>query len=356
MEAIDLRSDTLSHPTPAMREAMATAVVGDDVYGEDPTVNQLEAETAALLGKEAALFVTSGTQGNLVAVMTHCARGEEMIVGKQAHMFKYEAGSSAALASVHPYSLEVQTDGTLRLDEIESAVRGDNVHYPRTRLIALENTQGTVGGIPISAAYTAQVGAIARKYNLKLHIDGARIFNAAAYYAENDGGDVFDHVRALTQDADSVSFCLSKGLCAPVGSLLVGSRQFIHEARRARKLLGGGLRQVGILAAAGLIGLREMTRRLHEDHANARHLAHGLAQIPHITIDPSRVLTNMVFFELAPDAPLDGDTLQTRLRQEYNVWIQCPPYSRQFRAVTHYWITRERVECTLEAMRTLLTA
>ncbi len=348
MDTIDLRSDTVTWPTPAMREAMANAPVGDDVYGEDPTVNQLEAEAAAMLGKEAALFVSSGTMGNLTAVLTHCGRGQEMILGDQAHIFRSEAGSSAAFGGVHAHTLPVQADGTLNLDDIRRAIRPENEHFPRTRLICLENTQGATGGIPLTADYTAQVGQIAQEHNLRLHIDGARIFNAAA--ALNVP------VQDLVAPADSVSFCLSKGLCAPVGSLLVGSSAFIAEARRTRKALGGGMRQAGILAAAGLIALREMTQRLAEDHANACALAEGLAAIPHITIDPSRVRTNMVFFTIEETAPISIEELVTRLKNDYNIVMGGYANGRtQVRMLTHYWITRDHVEQVIHAMRTLLS-
>lgn len=347
MDYIDLRSDTVSWPTPKMREAMANASLGDDVYGEDPTVNELQAEAAAMLGKEAGLFVASGTMGNLTAAMTHCReRGSEMIVGKQAHMFRYEAGSTSAVGGIHPHEIEVNADGTLDLDAIREAIRPvGNSHFPRTRLICLENTQGTVGGIPISAEYTAKVGEIAHSHGLKLHIDGARIFNAAAALGVP--------AKELVAPADSVSFCLSKGLCAPVGSVLVGSKEFIAEAHRSRKMLGGGMRQAGVLAAAGLISLREMTQRLHEDHENACALAEGLAAIPHIRLDPARVRTNMIFFDLADDAPLAPEALAARLKKEYSIYISAGG-RKNIRLVTHYWITRERVEQVLEALRTLL--
>lgn len=347
MDYIDLRSDTVTWPTPEMREAMANAPVGDDVYGEDPTVNQLEAESAALLGKEAGLFVASGTMGNVTAALTHCGRGEEMIVGREAHMFRYEAGSSAALGGIHPHIIDVEPDGTLPLEAIRRAIRGDNEHFPRTKLICLENTQGTIGGIPISAGYTAEVGEMAREHGLKLHIDGARIFNAAAALGIP--------ARELVAPADSVSFCLSKGLCAPVGSVLVGSKGFIKEAWRIRKSLGGGMRQAGILAAAGLIAVRTMTTRLYEDHANACRLAEGLAAIPHLSIDVSRVQTNMLFFDLEESAPVSPAAFSQQLKDEARVVIgPYPGYTRRFRMVTHYWITPERVEQTLEAVRRVL--
>lgn len=348
MDTIDLRSDTVTWPTPAMREAMANAHVGDDVYGEDPTINQLQAEAAAMLGKEAGLFVASGSMGNLISVMTHCRHGEEMILGKQAHIFKYEAGSASAVGGIHPNTIEVEPDGTLPLDAIRAAVRpAGDYHFPRTRLICLENTQGTVGGIPISAEYTAQVGAIAREHDLKLHIDGARIFNAATALGVP--------AAELAAHADSLTFCLSKGLCAPVGSVIVGSQAFIDRARGVRKLLGGGMRQAGVLAAAGLISLREMTQRLAEDHANACRLAEGMASIPHIELDPARVRTNMIFFTLAESSPLPPDVLARRLKEEYNIVISAYGRGRtSIRLVTHYWITRAHVDTMLGALRTLL--
>lgn len=348
MDVIDLRSDTVTHPTPAMREAMATAIVGDDVYGEDPLINQLEAESAAMFGKEAGLFVTSGTQGNLTAILAHCGRGDEVILGDKAHTFVYEGGGIAALGGVHPHTVPVHPDGTLALDDIRHAVRGNNVHFPRTRLIALENTQGTVGGMPLTVDYTRQVAEIAREHGLKLHIDGARIFNAAAAL------DV--PVRDLVEPADSMTFCLSKGLCAPVGSMLVGSKTFIDEARRARKLLGGGLRQGGILAAAGLIAIHEMTERLKDDHANACLLAEGLLTVPHLALDISRVKTNFVFFDLLETAPISPEDLVKRMQQDYNIMLRpYPGFRRTFRAVTHYWITPDRVQQVVDALRAVLS-
>ncbi len=349
MDYIDLRSDTVSWPTPEMREAMANAPVGDDVYGEDPTINQLQQDAADMLGKEAGLFVSSGTQGNIVAALTHCGRGDEMILGREAHMFRYEQGASSALGGIQTNILDVQPDGTLKLDAIERAIRSDDQHFPRTKLICLENTQGTIGGIPITADYTAQVGAIAKANHLKLHIDGARIFNAAT--ALNTP------VKELVAHADSVSFCLSKGLCAPVGSVLVGSKEFIREAHRTRKILGGGMRQAGVLAAAGLIALHKMTTRLHEDHANACALAEGLATIPHLKIDVSRVKTNMLFFDLAEDAPLTIDALRARLKDDYGVLMGgYAGMPNRIRLVTHYWITPEKVQTALTALRTILAS
>jgi len=325
-----------------MRRAMAEAEVGDDVFGDDPTVNRLEAAAAERLGKEAGLFVASGTMGNLIAILAHCGRGDEVILGDHAHTFIYEAGGISALGGVHPRTVPVQADGTLRLEDMQAAVRAlGNPHFPLTRLIALENTQGTVGGIPVTKEYTDAVGALAREYELALHIDGARIFNAAAALEVD--------VASLVEAADSVTFCLSKGLCAPVGSVLVGSRAFIDEARRARKIVGGGMRQAGILAAAGLIALEQMTQRLDEDHTNARLFAEGLAAIPSIEIDLERVRTNMVFFSLRDQAGMSAQELAERLKA-HNIWIMARD-DRSFRAVTHYWIRQEHIAQVLDAIR-----
>jgi threonine aldolase len=344
---IDLRSDTVTQPTAAMREAMATAPVGDDVFGEDPTVNALEAHAAALFGKEAGLFVASGTMGNLIAVLTHCERGGEIIVGKQAHIFRYEGGGAASLGGVQPHTIEVERDGTMNLDAVRAAVRPVNVHFPTTRLICLENTHGGAWGAPVPAAYIGQVAAIARAHGLPLHIDGARIFNAAVALGTD--------VRTLTAEADTVSVCLSKGLCAPVGTVLVGPRAFIERARFVRKRVGGGMRQAGILAAAGLIALETMTLRLADDHANARRLADGLAAVPGIVLERDRVMTNMVFFSLAEDAPMTADTLADRLAAEYGIRIR--PYSsadRSFRLVTHHDVSAADIERVLDAVRAVL--
>lgn len=341
MDYIDLRSDTVTWPTPDMRQAMANAEVGDDVYGEDPTVNRLQAAAAERFGKEAGLFVASGSMGNLVSVLAHCTRGDEIILGDKAHTFKYEAGGIAVLGGVHPHTIPVQPDGTLPLKAIKNAIRPDNIHMPPTRLITIENTQGTVGGVPLTKAYTDAVGEIARQHKLALHIDGARIFNAAAALGED--------VAALAAAADSVTFCLSKGLCAPVGSIIVGSRDFIERALRMRKIVGGAMRQVGILAAAGLVALDTMPQRLHEDHATARKLAEGLAELPQIEIDLTHVQTNMVFFGLREDVPITAPELAERMKR-HNIYIM-DMGERGFRAVTHYWIRPEHIDQVLETLK-----
>ncbi len=342
MDSIDLRSDTVSWPTAEMRVAMANAEVGDDVWGDDPTTLRLEALAAERTGKEAALFVTSGTMGNLIAILTHCKPGDEMITGRRAHTFIHEGGGSAALGGVHPCTVPVQPDGTLDLDDVRAAIRDiTDLHNPITRLVEIENPQGDLGSIPLSPDYMRSLRALCDEYGLLIHMDGARVFNAATAL----GCDV----RELTDPVDSVMFCLSKGLCAPIGSMLCGSKEFIGRARRIRKMLGGGMRQVGVIAAAGIIAIEKMTTRLGEDHANARLLADGLAGIEGIQIDLP-VATNMVFFSLDESLPFDAVGLRDQLEQDYNIKL-CIVGKRHFRAVTHYWIKAESVETVVEAIR-----
>lgn len=343
MRTIDLRSDTVTLPTPAMREAMYRAEVGDDVYGEDPTVNRLEEMGAEQTGKEAGLFVVSGTMGNLVALLTHCQRGDEVILGDWSHSFLYEAGGSAALGGIHPRPLPNQPDGTLDPAQVEAVIRSENVHFPRTRLICLENTHNRCGGAVLPTGYMARIGAIARRHGLALHLDGARVFNAAIAL----GVDAKD----LTRDADSVMFCLSKGLSAPVGSVVCGSEAFIREARRARKIVGGGMRQAGIIAAAGIVALEQMVDRLAEDHANARRLAEGLAEIPGIAVDPEKVQTDIVIFELTAQDMTPAE-LVAGLRAEGVLLLAIE--GRRLRAVTHYGIEAEDIEAALSAFRRIM--
>ncbi len=286
---IDLRSDTVTKPTPAMRAAMAQAEVGDDVYGEDPTVNRLQSIAAEMLGTEAALFATSGTQSNLLGVMSHCERGDEYIVGQRAHTYRFEGGGAAVLGSIQPQPIDFQEDGTLDLAEVARNIKPNDFHFARTRLLCLENTQE---GKVIPLDYLKRASALAKEHRLSLHLDGARVFNAAVKLNVP--------VREIAGHFDTVSFCLSKGLGAPVGSVLVGSKEIIEKARRWRKVLGGGMRQAGILAAAGIHALSHHVDRLAEDHNHARMLAEGLAQIKDLGVDPSKVQTNMVFFTLEP--------------------------------------------------------
>ncbi len=345
MEWIDLRSDTVTHPTQAMREAMARAAVGDDVYGEDPSVNRLQEMAAALMGKEAALFVASGTMGNLVAILTHCARGDEVILGDKAHTFLYEAGGISALGGVHSHQIPNQADGTLHLDDIRAAIRPDDPHHPISRLVALENTHNRCGGVALTAEYTRRVGELAHTHGLFLHLDGARLFNAAVALGVSPS--------ELAEPADSVTFCLSKALCAPVGSLLCGNRDFIARARRIRKQLGGGMRQAGVLAAAGIVALESMIERLAEDHEHARMLAQRLAAIPGVILDLGMPQTNMVFCALAEDVPWDAPQIAQRLAERgVRVGVVGP---RRFRLVTHYWIGEAEVKQALQAFREVLS-
>ncbi len=341
MKLIDLRSDTVTVPTPEMRAAMAGAVVGDDVYGEDPTVKRLEELSAARLGHAAGLFIPSGTMGNLIATLTHCQRGDEVIMGHLGHTFLFEGGGIAALGGIFPHTLPNQPNGTLNLEDVKAAIRPDDIHHPISRLLILENTHNRCGGVVLSPEYTRQAAELAHARGLKLHLDGARIFNAAA--ALNVP------VDELTRPADSVTYCLSKGLCAPVGSVLCGSAEFIHRARRIRKMLGGGMRQVGVLAAAGIIALEQMTTRLAEDHARAGRLAAGLAALPGIHFELGLPQTNMVFPSLTEDVPFAAAELAARLaRQDILIGVVAP---RRFRLVTHYWIDDESVDRTTAAFR-----
>ena len=343
MRVVDLRSDTLTRPTSGMSRALAEAEVGDDVFGEDPTVNKLEQLAAHRLGKEAALFVASGTMGNLVSLLAHCGRGEEIILGSFAHTFFFEQGGSAAVGGIHPRTLPNQPDGTLVLSDIEGAIRADNLHFPRTRLIVLENTHNLCGGHPLDIDYMKAVGDVARRHGLKIHVDGARIFNAAA---------ALDLPAArLAADADSVSFCLSKGLGAPVGSVVCGSQEFISEARRARKILGGGMRQAGVLAAAGIVALNEMVDRLADDHANARKLAEGLAQMPGVSMDPAQIPTNIVYFEVDRQDMAVEDLVK---RLDDNGARMLPVGPGRIRAVTHYHISSDDIDYVLEVFAKVL--
>ncbi|MBW2049110.1 MAG: low-specificity L-threonine aldolase [Deltaproteobacteria bacterium] len=328
MRNVDLRSDTVTRPTRAMRRAMAEAEVGDDVFGEDPTINRLEEMAAERMGKEAALFVVSGTMANLVSLLVHCGRGDEVILGNRSHTFLYEQGGCAGLGGIHPRTLPNNPDGTLDLHDIEAAIRPDNIHFPRTRLIVLENTHNRCGGNPLGPGYMNKVGEIARRNRVRVHVDGARIFNAAVSLCVD--------ASELVSQADSVSFCLSKGLAAPVGSLVCGDADFIQEARRARKLVGGGMRQAGILAAASIVALTEMVDRLAEDHENARALAEGLAGIGSLSVDPDGTRTNMVYITIR-DERISSYDLAERLRVKGVLLLPTGPY--ELRAVTHYHIT-----------------
>lgn len=327
MNTVDLRSDTVTRPTPEMRRVMAEAEVGDDVYGEDPSVNRLEAMAAERLGKEAAVFVTSGTQGNLVALLTHCGRGDELIAGDQAHTYRYEGGGAAALGGIHMQPAAFDGDGRLDLGQVDALVKPDDSHFARTRLLCLENTHN---GSVLPLSYLEQAKTLADARGLATHLDGARVFNAALA----DGVDVADIARHF----DSVSFCLSKGLGAPVGSLLCGERAFIAEARRWRKKLGGGLRQAGVLAAAGIYALEHNVARLAEDHANAERLAEGLTQRLGEAAE-IRQATNMVF--IRAHVELLGDLAAELARHQVKI-------SERGRLVTHLDVNAADIERVLE--------
>ena len=340
---IDLRSDTVTLPTPAMRRAMGQAVLGDDVFGEDPTINRLEAMSAERLGHEAGLFVVSGTMANLVALLAHCGRGDEVILGDQAHTFFYEQGGSASLGGIHHYAVHNQPDGTLQLAHIRAAVRADNVHFPRTRLICLENTHNRCNGTPLTVEYTNAVCDFAHQNGLRVHIDGARIFNAAVALGIE--------VSELARQADSVCFCLSKGLSAPVGSVLCGSERFIAEARRWRKAVGGGMRQGGVIAAAGIVALEEMVDRLAEDHANARMFAISIADIAGIAIEPEKFQTNIIYFDVVSPNISAAQLVEALLARGIQMLSLGPG---RIRAVTHYGIDEADIDQTVEAIRQVM--
>jgi len=333
---IDLRSDTVTVPTQEMRTAMANAPVGDDVYGEDPTINRLEQMSAEMMGKEAGLFVPSGTMGNLAAVLAHCGRGDEVILGNKAHTFLYEAGGISALGGVHSCQISNRPDGTLPIEEIVSAIRDENIHFPKTRLISLENTQNRCGGVVLPLAYHQEVYKLVQSRGISLHLDGARIFNAAIALGIP--------ARKFADASDSITFCLSKGLCAPVGSVLCGKADFMVRARRVRKQLGGGMRQGGILAAAGIVALETMIVRLADDHRRAKTLAEGLSRISGLTLDMGMPQTNMVFLRMSgkPGQP-SGAEIVAQLKKR-GVLISIMPGAASFRLVTHHGVDDEAVE------------
>jgi threonine aldolase len=323
---------------------MAEAEVGDDVMGEDPTVNRLEAMAAEMMGKESGLLVPSGTMGNLAAVLAHCGRGDEILLGDRAHTFVYEAGGVSALGGVHPRTLPNRADGTLDLGLLAGAIRGDDVHLPISRLILLENTHNLCGGAVLTPEYTRQVSELAHGHGLGLHLDGARIFNAATALGVP--------VAELAEPADSVTFCLSKGLCAPVGSVLCGTGEFIRRARRVRKQLGGGMRQAGVLAAAGIVALQTMPQRLHEDHRRARALADGLRSIPGLSLVTDPPATNMVYLRFAPEARLTPEQLVESVRGD---GIRLSPREvDSMRLVTHYWVDDAAVAKVIAAFERYL--
>jgi len=335
MRLIDLRSDTVTHPTKSMRSAMADAIVGDDVWGDDPTVNSLQELAADLMGKESALFVASGTMANLVSILTHCQRGDEIITGNESHIFYNEVGAAAAVAGVQVNTVANDSHGMMDPSNIEAAIRSDNIHFPTTGLVCIENTHNRCNGGVLTKKDISEISHISHSYEIPVHMDGARIFNASVYLKIEP--------KDLTGDVDSVSFCLSKGLSCPIGSLLCGSRNFIDRARKARKMIGGGMRQAGIIAAAGIIGIKTMIGRLEEDHVNAKKLANGLANIPGICIDPININTNIVIFTLA-----NGGALNI-LKHLANAGVLGSfNDSNRIRMVTHYGINSEDIDLALK--------
>lgn len=334
---IDFRSDTVTKPTDAMRKAIANAEVGDDVYGDDPSVNGLEAMAAEMYGFDGALFTSSGTQANLLALMSHCERGDEYICGQQAHNYKFEGGGAAVLGSIQPQPLTNQSDGSILLSDIKAAIKPDDVHFAQTRLLSLENT---IGGKVLPQTYLAQAQTLAFDNKLKIHLDGARVANAAV--AQKIA------ISDITQHFDSVSICLSKGLCAPVGSLLLGDERLIHKARRWRKMLGGGMRQAGILAAAAQLAITEQVDRLSIDHDNASYLAEQLARLDEFEVDVTLVQTNMVFAVVKQGIDI------TRIAAELkNVGILVSP-GATLRLVTHADISRKDIDTFISTLKNLL--
>ena len=335
MRYVDLRSDTVTHPTDAMRAAMAGAEVGDDVCGDDPTVNRLEELAAGMAGKEAALFVPSGTFGNQVSLLTHCKRGQEVILGEECHIVQHEVGAAAVIAGVQLRPIPA-SDGCLDPDAIRERIRPEDLHYPETGLICMENAHSGGQVVPLDAM--KDVYDLAQAHGLPVHLDGARLFNAATRLGVD--------AKEIAQYCDTVMFCLSKGLCAPVGSIVAGSRDWIARARKNRKLMGGGMRQAGILAAAGIIALTDMTRRLGEDHDRARRLADALNQVPGIEVNRDALDINMVY--LTMDTSLSPEAVVERCR-EGGVLIY-PPENGMMRLVTHYWIGDEDIDRVVQIM------
>ena len=340
---IDLRSDTVTQPSPAMRAAMAAAEVGDDVFGEDPTIARLEAKAADLAGKDAAVFVASGTMGNLTSLLAHAGRGQAAILGDESHILHYEGGGTSALGGIVFHAVPTRPDGTLPLEAIEGAIRtGGDVHATPTAVICLENTHNRCGGTVLSPQYFQAVAAVASRAGLAVHLDGARLFNAAVHSGLP--------IDAWTRHVTTVSLCLSKGLAAPVGSVVAGPREVVARVRKARKMVGGGMRQVGVLGAAGLVALDEMVERLQEDHANARRLAEGLARLPGLVLDLATVQTNIVVFRVEPG--LDPAALLDGLKREGVLFINLG--GGRLRAVTHYGITAEDCDRAVEACARVL--
>lgn len=336
MIRVDLRSDTVTHPSPEMRQAMYEAELGDDVYGDDPTVNRLQERAAEVLGKEAGLFVTSGTQGNLVSVLSHARRGDEVLVGDQCHIMNNEAGGSMVLGGVVLYPIKTDDFGFLEPEIIQAAVNPRDYHKPPTRLLTIENTHNASSGRALNTDQMKAMADAGHEKGLSVHLDGARIFNAAVAL-DVPASDLTEHV-------DSATFCLSKGLSCPIGSVVVGAKDFIQEADRWRKMLGAGMRQVGVIAAAGLVALDMMVDRLQEDHDSARHMASRMAEMHGISVDPERIQTNIIRFGVPAHK---GDEIAARLKEE-GVYINGG--DSDLRVVTHYGVSHEDYDFALAAL------
>lgn len=343
-QKIDLRSDTVTLPSPEMLRAVASAELGDDVFSEDPTVNSLESKAATMLGKEDSLIVPSGTMGNLVSILVHCSRGDEVILGDQAHTFLYEAGGISAFGGVHSRQLKNQDDGTIDISDIKGSIREENVHFPPTTLICLENTHNRCFGAPLTPDYMQEVRDIAKENNCKIHLDGARIFNAAVALGLD--------VKELTKDVDSLTFCLSKGLSSPVGSIICGSTEFIKKARHIRKALGGGMRQAGVLAKFGEVSLNTMLSQIEEDHTNASALAEGLNNIKSVNIELEKVHSNIVYFKLNENETNLSSQLVKIMAEKGILFFEVSP--NRYRLVTHYGISSNHIQRVLDIFNTIL--
>ena len=346
---IDLRSDTVTMPTQAMYDKIVNSKLGDDVFQEDPTVNQLEKKAAQIMGKSAGLLVPSGTMGNLVSILVHCERGTEILLGDKSHTFYYEVGGISAFGGIHSRQLKNQKDGTIKISDIKSSIRVNNIHFPITSAITLENTHNLCNGSPLKEDYINKVVEIAHANNMKVHIDGARIFNAAVSLGVD--------VKSLVENVDSVTFCLSKGLCAPIGSIICGEKDFIQKARRIRKALGGGMRQAGIIAASGLVSLNTMIEQIKEDHNHIKMLIEGLSSIKGLLIDKKNIRSNILYFEINENQKRSNKLYnKTKNKTNYPIeinidgvcFLETSP--NKFRLVTHYGITTNDIKKTLKIL------
>ena len=344
MKAIDLRSDTVTLPSKEVRKALMSAKLGDDVFQEDPTVNLLEKKAAQLSGKQSALLVPSGTMGNLISFLVHCPRGTEAILGDQSHTFTYEAGGISAFGGIHSNQLKNEEDGSIKIDSIKNAIRIDNIHFPRTSLISLENTHNKCYGNPISKNYMDMVSNLAKENNIKLHIDGARIFNATVALNTT--------LSDLVQNIDSITFCLSKGLACPIGSIVCGSEDFIYEARRMRKALGGGMRQAGIIASAGLVALENIVTQTQDDHINAKKLSEGIKSIEGLDIDLDKVQTNILYCKLNT-SKISPEVFLEKAKEKGILFFQYP--AGQYRLVTHYGISSDDIDYVISSFKNILS-